>query len=72
MILVIDRELLDRIHRHGEDAYPEEGAGFLLGTIGEARAVQEIFPLPNAREVGARHNRYMIEPRAYIDRKSVV
>ena len=28
-MLVISQELLGQIHTHGEQAYPEEGAGFL-------------------------------------------
>ncbi|MEW6030036.1 MAG: Mov34/MPN/PAD-1 family protein [Chloroflexota bacterium] len=55
--LQISAELLARIHAHGEQAYPEEGAGFLLGLEGR---VVDILPLPNAREESARHNRYLI------------
>jgi len=62
-MLVVSRELLARIHRNGEEAYPEEGAGFLIGSEGR---VVEIFPLPNAREDTARHNRYLITPEDYL------
>lgn len=62
-ILKISREILDRIHKHGEDAYPEEGAGLLLGELtDEKAAIYEIIPLTNAREESARHNRYLITP----------
>jgi proteasome lid subunit RPN8/RPN11 len=54
--------LLNLIHAHGEDAYPEEGAGFLLGRQG---VVSDILPLPNAREDAARHNRYLIMAEDY-------
>ncbi len=67
MSLRIDSNLLAQIHRHGEDAYPEEGAGFLLGLEGEPRKVVSLRPLPNSREDGARHNRYMISPRDYLE-----
>jgi proteasome lid subunit RPN8/RPN11 len=63
MPLEIARELLQRIHAHGEQAYPEEGAGFLLG--GQGR-VDDILPLSNAREEAARHNRYLITPDDYL------
>lgn len=62
-MLVTTRKLVERITAHLESAYPEEGAGFLLGGDGEVR---EIFPLPNAREDAARHNRYLITPEDYL------
>ena len=63
MSLAISKELLDQIHAHGEQAYPEEGAGFLIGNDGR---VESILPLDNAREDGARHNRFLITPEAYL------
>ena len=60
MTLAISKELLDQIHAHGEAAYPEEGAGFL---IGDKNKVENILPLSNAREDEARHNRFLISPR---------
>ena len=62
-MLDIAHEILGQIHRHGEDAYPEEGAGFLIGNDGK---VEQIFPLPNSREDSARHNRYLITPEDYL------
>ena len=66
-MLEINPELLAKIHAHGEAAYPEEGAGFLLGADGAVRQVIRIQSLPNAREVGARHNRYLITPQDYLN-----
>ena len=63
MTLAISKELLDQIHVHGEKAYPEEGAGFLIGNDGK---VEHILPLDNAREDGARHNRFLITPEDYL------
>ncbi len=65
--LELSQELLKRIHVHGEAAYPEEGAGFLLGSEGESKRVVEILPLSNAREDEARHNRYLIAPEDYLN-----
>ena len=48
--LRLSEELLAKIHGHGEQAYPEEGAGFMLGRDGEDRAVTAILPLSNVRE----------------------
>ncbi len=66
MALQITQEILDQIHRHGEAAYPEEGAGFLLGSDGDSRRVSAIHPLANAREDSARRNRYLITPQDYL------
>lgn len=63
MSLTIPKDLLDQIHAHGEQAYPEEGAGFLIGNEG---SVENILPLDNAREDGARHNRFLITPEDYL------
>ena len=62
-MLAISKELLEQIHAHGEAAYPEEGAGFLIGSDG---AVEGILPLHNAREDEARHNRFLITPDDYL------
>ena len=63
MTLAISKDLLDQIHAHGEEAYPEEGAGFLIGSNGK---VATILPLANAREEAARHNRFLIAPEDYL------
>lgn len=64
--LTIPADLLAQLSAHLQAAYPEEGAGFLLGKIvGEGRLVQAVFPLPNAREAAARHNRFLITPQDY-------
>jgi proteasome lid subunit RPN8/RPN11 len=62
-MLAIPKKLVEQVTAHLESAYPEEGAGFLLGGEGE---VKGIFPLPNAREDAARHNRYLITPEDYL------
>lgn len=62
-MLNISNELIARINAHVEDAYPEEGAGFLIGDEGE---VKEIVALSNAREDAARHNRFLITPEDYL------
>ena len=64
MKLQISEEFLGKIHAHGEEAYPEEGAGFLLGQEENGvRQVLQILPLINSREDGARHNRYLLTPQ---------
>jgi proteasome lid subunit RPN8/RPN11 len=62
-MLVVPNRLIEQMNAHVEKAYPEEGAGFLLGEEGE---VKEIIALSNAREDGARHNRFLFTPEDYL------
>jgi len=62
-MLVVSNHLIEQMNAHVEKAYPEEGAGFLLGEQGEVR---EIVALSNSREDGARHNRFLITPEDYL------
>ena len=62
-MLVVSNDLIEQINRHVQEAYPEEGAGFLIGVEGE---VKQIFSLPNAREDEARHNRFLFTPEDYL------
>ena len=67
MSLQILPGLLERIHSQGEAAYPEEGAGLMLGEVSQdQRQVMEILTLPNVREDTARHNRYLLSPEDYL------
>ena len=68
MILHLTEELLTQIQVHGEQAYPDEGAGFLLGAYSDSgtRTVKAVFPLANSREDEARHNRYLMTPEDYL------
>ena len=66
MSLRISEDLLSRIHAHGEQAYPEEGAGFMLGSDGAERYVLDLLPLSNAREDAARRNRYLFKAEDYM------
>ena len=62
-MLVVPSQLIEEINAHVEKAYPEEGAGFLIGEEGQVR---EIIVLSNAREDGARHNRFLFTPEDYL------
>jgi proteasome lid subunit RPN8/RPN11 len=66
MTLRIRGDTLALIHSHGEAAYPEEGAGFLLGVDGTERVVMELMPLPNAGESEGGHKRFLIRPEEYM------
>ncbi len=67
MTLVLSAELLRRIQREAERAYPEEGAGFLLGTRKGRSEVLDIFQASNPGIEGARRDRYMIVPEEYLE-----
>lgn len=65
--LMVSSQILQAIHAHGEAAYPEEGAGFLLGRDSNGlRTVEAIMPVINAREEAARHNRYLLTAQDYL------
>jgi proteasome lid subunit RPN8/RPN11 len=64
MSLRLSTELKAQIQTHGEQNYPEEGAGFLLGRAeGEDRVGLRIYTAPNVREQAARARRYLLEPQ---------
>jgi proteasome lid subunit RPN8/RPN11 len=66
-VLLIGKDILAQIYAHGEAAYPEEGAGFLLGSDdGTQRHVTQLFTIENVREDEARHNRYLVAPEDYL------
>ena len=62
-MLVVPGRLIEQMNAHVENAYPEEGAGFLIGEAGDVR---EIMALSNSREEGARHNRFLFTPEDYL------
>jgi len=63
-MLQITSQLLKQVHARGESAYPDEGAGLLLGrTDGDTRRVIAILEMTNARKKSARRSRYLITPQ---------
>jgi proteasome lid subunit RPN8/RPN11 len=63
IMLAVPNELMEQINAHVEEAYPDEGAGFLIGVEGD---VKQILSLPNAREGEARRNRFLFTPEDYL------
>ena len=59
--LVIRIAADDEIRRHGQEAYPNESCGALLG---RGRVVTDAMPLPNTSEEGSRR-RFRIRPVDY-------
>lgn len=61
--MIISTDLLAQVHAHGEGAYPDEGAGFLVGQLeGSTRRVLDVLPVSNERPSEERRNRYLIGP----------
>lgn len=66
-MITMSKEVLTQIKEHGEQAYPEEGAGLLLGRVdGNNRFVDQILPQSNQFEREHRNRRYMITPQDLI------
>ena len=67
MAINIPSESEQAIRGHGEETFPHECCGFMLGTVdGDARDVVELLPVNNDREDGARHNRFLIAPEDFM------
>ncbi len=64
MVQICEKEIA-AITAHAERDYPHECGGMLIGHFADDRkkTVTEIFPLENAREEEARHNRVLILPK---------
>jgi proteasome lid subunit RPN8/RPN11 len=66
MKIEVPADQFQKIEAHLEEAYPNEGAGFLLGHInGDDVSVTYVLPMDNRREAEAQHNRYSIEAKDY-------
>ncbi len=63
-MIQITESVAANITEHAERDYPHECGGMLIGRFEEEKkTVVEIFPLENAREEEARHNRVLILPK---------
>ena len=63
MILKINAEVLRALQAHGEAAYPNEGAGLLLGQAAtDHKTVVDILPLANHWGAEEQYHRYLITP----------
>jgi proteasome lid subunit RPN8/RPN11 len=66
MKLEMSAKILEEIHNLGERAYPEEGAGLLLGQVVDgSKRVSQVLVLNNSREQAARRKRYLLEAEDY-------
>ena len=66
LTLKIDRSAYDALRRHGEETYPHECCGVLLGEMnGEGRVVTSVVRCGNTR-TDSPQNRYHIDPRELV------
>jgi len=67
MISLTD-EHLTAIRAHGEEDYPYECCGLLIGRFDTdtVKAVEEIYPISNAREETDKRNRFLITPEEFM------
>ncbi|MFQ5675924.1 MAG: Mov34/MPN/PAD-1 family protein [bacterium] len=66
MDLKISKKHLDLIKRHGEQAYPDECCGFLLGRLDSDKQVLMTLNAANAREEQEKYHRFLITPENYL------
>jgi proteasome lid subunit RPN8/RPN11 len=64
-VIEISKQLLDAIRAHGEETYPEECVGALLGRKGEPACVLHLERMENIR-TEERRRRYEISPKDYL------
>lgn len=65
MAIKVNKPHLDQIRRHGEQTYPHECCGFLLGIRDhETNILGEVHPAENERQ-DSRETRYLITPEQY-------
>lgn len=67
MVLIITSNLLNAIHRHSMDAYPEECCGVLVGHAGsDGKEIEAAWRLENLHEDNP-ERRYLITPETYME-----
>lgn len=65
MPIKVKSEHLEQIRKHGEQSYPYECCGFLLGTgDGPTNVLAEVYAAVNERQE-SRETRYLITPQQY-------
>jgi proteasome lid subunit RPN8/RPN11 len=65
-MLTIRQSELDSLRRHGEETYPHECCGVILGRVdGDGRVVDAVLRAGNTR-TDSPHNRYNIDPRELV------
>lgn len=61
MTIKLRREHLEAIRKHGQESFPNECCGLLLGKLeGDVKILHETLAVSNSRESEAQRNRYLI------------
>jgi proteasome lid subunit RPN8/RPN11 len=67
----VSEKIIGEIERHGEESYPEECCGILLGFNGiDGRRVQEIKKIDNS-QVENRRRRFLVTPEQYLRAENI-
>jgi len=67
MAIKLRPDQIQAIRHHGESTFPFECCGLLLGRLVDGEKIlEEAYPVANAREEAARHNRFLIAPEAVL------
>lgn len=63
-MIQLSQQHSDQIRAYGEQEYPNECCGLLIGRFAEngIKTVTEVQPISNARETEAKRNRFLIRP----------
>jgi proteasome lid subunit RPN8/RPN11 len=64
-MLYLTKEHIEQIKRHGEQSYPYECGGMLIGHFAAdgVKTVCELLPMENAMDESEKHNRVLITPQ---------
>ena len=64
-MLYLTKEHIEQIKRHGEQTYPSECGGMLIGHFAAegVKTVDELLPMENAMNESEKHNRVLITPK---------
>lgn len=64
-MIALSQQQLTEIREHGQQDYPFECCGLLIGSFKQdgRKVVQETYPISNAREEEAKRNRFLIQPK---------
>lgn len=65
-MIIIKKEILDKINAHGEQDFPNECCGFLFGEEKDTRIIDQVLPAQNYKE-GDQRRRFEISPREYLE-----
>jgi proteasome lid subunit RPN8/RPN11 len=65
--LLLTSAQLAEIARHGEETFPDECCGAILGRLdGSVRVVERLLPIENQWDEGERKRRFLITPQQYM------